>query len=719
MNAIGSPLIPHRDWLLCLETALGLSLTMLSLQAATLAFPGAEGAGAYATGGRGGDVYHVTNLADEDGSGNPIPGSFRYGVETATGPRTIVFDVSGTIEMTDRLKVDRPNITIAGQTAPGDGICLKNWHVTMEANNVIMRYLRIRPGHGAYNNNSAEDGLSIGSGTNMIADHISTSWGGDENLSCTRAANRVTVQWCIMSEGLNYASHGYGSLVAPENPGTRISWHHNLYANNLGRTPRVGSRLFAQDFVFDYVNNVNYNWGTSGDWGGWGVVGGNPNEETVDLNFVNNYSIAGTNTSTTTARNTALSSNFDTTRIYQSGNLIDSDRNLVRNGTNTGWSMFRGTYIQMASPFPIDPTNAITTTDATTAYYYVLNKAGASLVRDAVDTRTVNNVRYQKGAIITDPGSVGGWPTLNLTTAPKDTDGDGMADYWERAVGLNTNAPDGNLDLNGDGYTQLEDYLNWLAGPHAVVNSNGELLVDLRALNGASGTNLTFTVSNSTNGTVTLLPNGYTAQFLPTSNFSGFASFDFTGTELAGVGLGLATVRIIVTGSNTPPAVGAYPDRVINAGSTLNTTFAASDADQPPQTVTLSLPNPPAGATFNPSTAALNWRPAMSQVGTNILPIVATDNGSPSLSATQNYVVIVKQPAKPVIQSATLSNRQFNLRITGSFGPDYKVQASTNLSSPANWITVFTANSPLPPVLWTDTTASNFVQRFYRVQLGP
>ena len=687
-------------------------------RSAVVAFPGAEGAGAYAIGGRGGDVYRVTNLQDEDINGSPIPGSFRYGIETATGPRTIIFDVSGTIELSERLKIDRSRLTIAGQTAPGDGICLKNYHVTMEANDLIGRYLRFRPGHGPYNNNADPDGLSIGTGTNMIADHISASWAGDENLSCTRGAYRVTVQWCLISEGLNYASHGYGSLIAPETPGTRISWHHNLYANNLGRTPRVGSRLYAQDFVFDYVNNVNYNWGTSGDWGAWGVVGGTPNEEYVDLNFVNNYSIAGTNTSTSTARNTALSSNFGTTRIYQSGNLIDSNRNTIRDGLNTGWSMFRGTYTQMPSPFPIPASNAITTTDPTTAYYFVLNRAGASLVRDAVDLRTVNHVRYQTGTIITSPTSVGGWPTLNSTKAPNDTDADGMPDFWERAVGLNTNVPNGNLDLNGDGYTQLEDYLNWRAAPHATINANGELLLDLRALNGSSGTNLIFSVANPTNGGVSVLANGYTARFVPATNFSGFASFDFTASEFVGVSLGTATVRIIVTGTNGPPFVNAVPGPTINAGSTLNATFVAGDPDQPPQTVTLSIPNLPAGAVFTPTNGALAWRPTLAQVGTNILHLVATDNGSPTLSSTQAYAVVVNRPPQPTLQSA-YSNQQFRLRIAGSFGPDYTVQATTNLSDANSWMTVFTTNTPVPPVLWIDTNAGNFPRRFYRALLGP
>jgi pectate lyase len=688
--------------------------------AAIRAFPGAEGAGAYSTGGRGGDVYHVTNLSDEDGTGTAIPGSLRYGIKFATGPRTIVFDVGGMIELTGSLKVDKPNLTIAGQTAPGDGIGAKNYPISMEANNLILRYFRARTGYGSYNGSNANDCVQIYTGTNMIVDHVSGSFGGDETISATHSPWNLTVQWCLMSDSLNFQNHGYGSLIAPETSGTRISWHHNLYANNDGRTPRVGSRLFATNFVFDYVNNVNYNWGTSGDWGCWAVVGGNPNEETVDVNFINNYSIAGTNASSSTARNTAMSSNFATSRIYQSGNLIDSDRNTVRNGANTGWSMFRGTYTQMVSPFPIEPTNAITTTDATTAYVNVLYKAGASLARDSADVRAFNYVRYQTGSIINFPAQVGGFPTLTNAPAAKDTDSDGMPDYWEVAAGLNPAVVDNNLDRNGDGYTELEDYLNWLAGPHATGNAGADFDVDLRKLNGSSTTNLTFTVGNPTNGTVSLLGDGFTARFSAPGEFMGFASFDFTATDVAtGITMDTTTVSIIVTASNTPPAVNALPDRTITAGSTLNTTFSATDADQPPQTLTLSMPNLPAGATFNPVTGGLNWRPGMAQAGTNILAIVVTDNGSPSLVSTQNYTVIVNLPKIPGIQSASLVNGRFSLVVTGSFNPDYLIKASTNLASSSNWVTVFSTNSPLLPLRWTDNNASNFVRRYYRVQLAP
>ena len=704
----------------CLTAGLILGFTTSALQGAIRAFPGAEGAGAYATGGRGGGVYHVTNLADEDGGGNAIPGSLRFGINSATGPRTIVFDVAGNIELTGKLNVKKPNITIAGQTAPGGGICIKNYHLSLEANDLILRHLRVRTGYGPNNGNTTDDSLQIGSGTNIIVDHVSTSFGGDENLSATRQCFNVTVQWCVISESLNYASHAYGSLIAPELSGTRISWHHNLYANNLGRTPRAGSRLFATNFVFDYVNNGNYNWGTSGDWGGWAVVGGNPNEEAVDFNFIGNYSIAGPNTTTTTAQRAALSSNFATSRIYQFGNLIDTNRNTIRDGANTGFGMIRGTYTQMASPFPIAASNAITTTDAVTAYYQVLSGAGANLVRDTSDLRAVNNVRYQTGSIITTNTQVGGWPTLAPGTGPKDSDGDGMADYWELAVGLSTNTPDGNLDLNGDGYTELEAYLNWLAGPHAVVNVNGMLDVDLRAMNGSSGTNLVFTVADPTNGTVSMLGDGYTARFLPDPDFTGLTSFAFTATEFAaGINLWTNTVGIVITGPNTPPAVTPLADRTIIAGSTLVSSFAATDKDQPPQTFTFSLSDPPPGASIAPGTSVLTWRPPMSHIGTNYLGIVVTDSGSPGLSGTQNYTVIVNRPALPGLQGAGFTNGRFTMVITGPRNPDYMVQASTNLDDPGSWATLFTTNAPITPFRWIESSVSNLPQRYYRVMLGP
>src|SRR4051794_6805341 len=308
------------------------------------AFPGAEGAGALATGGRGGEVFHVTSLNDLGA------GTLRDGIDNATlgVPRTIVFDVAGKITLASKLNLQKPNITIAGQTAPGNGIVITGDQLLISQNgplipnNTIIRYMRFRVATDPVSN--SKDSFSINGGSNIMVDHVSASWGSDENLSITGVANNVTVQWSLISEALNGNSHGYGSLIAPETQGTRLTFHHNLYADDDGRTPRAGSRLFATDFLFDYRNNVAYNWGTQGDWGGWGVVGGGTHEERLDENFINNYYIAGPQTSSGTFRTTAVSSNEAFSRFWQSGNLIDSDVDHTLDGTNTGWSMFRGTF---------------------------------------------------------------------------------------------------------------------------------------------------------------------------------------------------------------------------------------------------------------------------------------------------------------------------------------------------------------------------------------
>lgn len=451
--------------------------------AVLVAFPGAEGAGALATGGRGGEVYHVTTLADSG------PGSLRDGVAWGPTPRTIVFDVAGTINLLSRLDIRRPNLTIAGQTAPGNGICVTGARTTITGtngiypDNAVVRYMRFRLGTDPIN--AADDSLSITSGNNIMIDHVSASWGSDENLSITGIANNVTVQWSIVSEGLNADRHGYGSLIAPEAAGTRITLHHNLYASNAGRTPRAGTRDYVTDFVFDYRNNVNYNWGTQGDWGAWGVVGSSDNEETLDENFINNYSIAGPQTSTTTTRNTAISSNFLTSRFYQSGNIIDSNRNGAVDGMDTGWGMFRGTYTKMTTPFPIAPEKAVTTESAIDAYNNVLDDAGATFpVRDAVDTRIIAGVRNQTGAIINNMAAIGGFPTAAYPTIARpagyDTDQDGMPNAWELLMGLDPDsAADRNLtNLSPAGYTNLETYLNFLVAPPIVsipgdFNANG------------------------------------------------------------------------------------------------------------------------------------------------------------------------------------------------------------------------------------------------------
>lgn len=458
----------HRSACFCALALLAPCIFAANGLAALPAFPGAEGAGAYASGGRGGDVYHVTTLADSG------PGSLRTGLYPSTVPRTVVFDVAGTINLLSPLEIGTPNLTIAGQTAPGNGICVTGSRVMLRgqnayiANNTIVRFMRFRNGSDPINN--ADDSFSIDAGNNIMIDHVSASWGSDENLSITGIANNVTIQWSLISEALNANNHGYGSLIAPELSGTRITLHHNLYADDAGRTPRAGTRKFATDFVFDYRNNVSYNWGTRGDWGGWGVVGSSTNnEENLDENFVNNYSIAGPNTTTATTRNTAISSNYATSRFYQAGNLIDSDRDGLLNGTNTEWGMIRGTYTKMTSPFPIDADKEVTTQSAADAYSSVLDSAGAIFpVRDSVDARVIAGVRNQTGTVINNMAAIGGFPSAAYPTTVRsagyDTDRDGMPNAWETLMGLDpNNAADRNFtNLSPSGYTNLEVFLNSL-----------------------------------------------------------------------------------------------------------------------------------------------------------------------------------------------------------------------------------------------------------------
>jgi pectate lyase len=348
-----------------------------------------------------------------------------------------------------------------GGEGPGGGFCLKNGVMYFRNNtNLIVRHARFRLGPNAGHDSTGNefDTFNLYNTKNSIVDHCSASWSEDECLSVTNTSNNVTVQWCIISEGLNDAGHGYGSLIAPE-VNSQMSWHHNLWAHQAGRNPRAGSRN-KKTFLGDFVNNVIYNWGSSsGDFGAWAAY---YSGEKIDMNWVNNYSIAGLDSTGKTT--VVLSSGVSTSRIYiGSGNLIDSDRDTTRDGTTVTWSNVSGTKTQMGSPFSIPADFVITTDTADTAYTNVLNGAGATKPsRDPVDTRIVNDVINMTGHIINNPSDVGGWPTLASGTPPTDTDGDGMPDAWETAYGTNPNVPDNNGDLDGDGYTNLEEYLNSL-----------------------------------------------------------------------------------------------------------------------------------------------------------------------------------------------------------------------------------------------------------------
>jgi hypothetical protein len=441
--------------------------SLLALAAATaspkpelVAFPGAEGAGRLATGGRGGRVIRVTNL--DDGG----PGSLRAAID-AKGPRTIVFDVGGTIRLKKPLTIRNGQVTVAGQTAPGDGITVRDQQFEIAADDVVVRFIRARLGAES---KVQSDAFTISRGKRIIVDHVSASWSVDETLSASSAYRRpeddlrdVTVQWSIIGESMRRAGHvkgehGYGSLVRGAH-GARMSWHHNLWAHHVARMPRPGNFLPpAQDPVgptFDFRSNVFYNWGGAQS----GYNADSDDKASVSTyNFVDNYYKAGPDSK----RAVAFDERSPIARAWFEGNamngVIPADPwSLVTGGTGAGY--------RLASPAEMP---AITRDPAPRAYGKVLAAAGASRIRDGVDRRIVDSVRAGGGRLIDTQADVGGWPELKPGEPWRDRDGDGLPDDWERSHRLDPRNPaDGNSDRDGDGYTALEDWLNALARPAA------------------------------------------------------------------------------------------------------------------------------------------------------------------------------------------------------------------------------------------------------------
>lgn len=446
------------------------------------AFPGADGAGKYTTGGAGGKVYVVTSLAD-DGS----EGTLRWAIRKQ-GPRTIVFAVGGIIELTSPLKVNNGDLTIAGQTAPGDGICLKNYTFTVSASNVIVRFIRSRMGDQIkQKGNDAMNGFKGAS--HIIIDHCSASWSTDECASFYDNKN-FTMQWCIVSESLansihEKGKHGYGGLWG----GQGASFHHNLLAHHTNRTPRLcGSRYTGKPDLekVELFNNVIYNYGNDGAYAGEGG----------EYNFLYNYYKPGPYTAAKSSYKRLFTAYPDDGKnnnkagthglFYFSGNFIDptcdklndKQREAISkvNQNNNYGLVIKNEFapaaaLLSATAFQIAEHSSLQV--ARKAYTSVLEFAGASLKRDAIDQRIVEETK--KGTytyegtngsslgIIDHQGDVGGWPEYKNGTAPADTDKDGMPDEWETAHGLNPkDATDGakyNLDAR---YTNLEMYLNGL-----------------------------------------------------------------------------------------------------------------------------------------------------------------------------------------------------------------------------------------------------------------
>lgn len=464
--------------LLLAFAACGVDVSRTAAEPCLSAFPGAEGAGAGAKGGRGGAVFPVTTLDDYvPGEEAAIPGSLRAACD-AQGPRTVVFRVSGTITLKTSLDIRRPFITIAGQTAPGDGICLKDYGLTIGTDDVVVRHLRVRPGHGA---GKAVDSISVWRGRNIILDHCSASWSVDETLSVTRneggeptpSPDDVTVQWCMITESLDKSvhakgRHSCGSLLRGSY-GAKYSFHHNIYAHHNGRSPRPGNYIGRDEdpkgLLFDFRNNVVYNWGS--------YAGRNLDPHSVTIaNFVGNSYVTGPNSSEPVAFRqycTFGSSYFHDN--WMNGKCPEDAWNLVAfPDFGSGlrkldyfknapvWTDERKAAFKRAVPVSMAP---VTTAPAATAFEQVLAGAGADLpARDAVDRRIIEEIKTGAGRIIDDETSVGGWPELRSAPAPSDSDNDGMPDVWELRHGLDHAAPDNNADPDGDGYTNLEECLN-------------------------------------------------------------------------------------------------------------------------------------------------------------------------------------------------------------------------------------------------------------------
>lgn len=452
------------------------------------AFPGAEGFGRYTTGGRGGKVYHVTKLTD-DGS----EGTFRWAC-SQKGARTIVFDVSGTIFLSSALDLRNGDVSILGQTAPGDGVCIADYPFQIKASNVIIRYLRFRLGNRHVDNHEG-DGLGGMDQKRIVIDHCSVSWSVDECLSVYGSTN-ISVQWCIADQSMVNAghrsgAHGYGGNWG----GSGASYHHNLIAHHTSRTPRLGPRPGTQcDERMDLRNNVIYNWGSNGCYGGEGM----------NVNIVNNYYKPGPATPTGTKGKRIASVNIRTSeytrhdtnpndwdkmwhvwgKYFVDGNVNTKYPDVTADNWNNGFynqidaSKNDGTYTEVTKDTikllaPIEYGH-ITTHTAEKAFEKVLAYAGASYKRDSHDTYIASDakdgVATYTGAglsagFINSQEDAGGWPALESEPAPADTDKDGMPDAWEIANGLNpSDATDGSrYDLDDKHYyTNLEVYCNSL-----------------------------------------------------------------------------------------------------------------------------------------------------------------------------------------------------------------------------------------------------------------
>ena len=413
-----------------LLTLLPLLCLLLTVKGQQLAFPGAEGYGAYATGGRGCQVVHVTNL---NAAG---PGSLADAVSQPN--RFVVFDVGGVIDITNKSITIASNITIAGQTAPGEGITIYGGRViASKAKNIIMRYIRMRGGKSV---NSSKCTLTLDECQNVIMDHCSVSWGPWDNVHI-KDANNITWQHSIIAEGIE--PQRFGSIT----DGTH-NWtiHHCLWIDNKSRNPKM--KCYVQ-----YYNNVIYNYAM-------GIVGGHSAADNYQ-DVINNYFIAGPETSNAATSTKYFDQWTETDHLYSTGNYYDGNCDGQLNGTLI--TDYNGATPMKQPNF--NTTHPMNVQSAAEAYAAVVEQVGASRVRDSHDKRYIEQLTSlgKKGAFIANEDDVNGIGNVANGQKPQDTDNDGMADDWELANGLNPNANDANDKTLGGGYTNIEHYVNSLA----------------------------------------------------------------------------------------------------------------------------------------------------------------------------------------------------------------------------------------------------------------
>lgn len=533
------------------------------LVAQTPAFPGAEGYGAYAKGGRGGDVYVVTNL---NASG---AGSFRNGIETVPAAgRTIVFAVSGHIPI-NGLRLTGSKVTIAGQTAPGDGVGLINGTFRISGDDVIVRHLRVRHRKSG----SGGDCINLDSGSiNSVLDSISMQFSTDENFSSFGSPpENLTMQWSLNAWGL--VSHSAGGLWDQNH----ATCHHSLWAHNHTRNPKA-----RPNGLLEWINNVTF------DWNIGFIMGDSATPAGWKANVQNSYFLCPPGN----LRSRALEkANLDRNgnpnfSLYLNNCRHDNDGDGLLNGTDKGYGIASGNYITLAAPFPNTGAIPVNMDDPVVAFKKVVSKAGALRLdidparplRDEVDTRLIQNLVTQTRNHITSEANLagisnGGIGTLNATPAPLDADRDGMPDIYELSLGWNPAVQDHNTVLPNSGglltgttfmpagtvagYTRLEEYLHFLAIPHGTVAKNiagspTSVQVDLKKFTSGFSSSPVFAISNIVGGTIAQSGTGNsTATFTPTLNFVGRARFDFTVTDSAGHAW-TQTCALLVTNSGLP-----------------------------------------------------------------------------------------------------------------------------------------------------------------------